>query len=362
MLDEDRGPQLVIIIWIFAFLASAVLCIKVWTRFKILHQSGIEDMFVFLAWVLSIIYSALLTASVHCGLGKHPVAISPADLSHAIELYTVSVPFGVLSVSLPTFAVAIVLHNISAPSPRQAWLLYTIPILHFLTKTHGGLEGFTAFTDIFLAVAPIFAFWKLQLKPKAKILLVLLFSSTTVAAACALVRIAYVSGLGALQDITYTSITHTIWVVIEVNVIIITACVPGLRPFVKHLRGKASRKPLAPPLQIQKESNQNSGASAQPSPVSTRRMEPRSSGSVSHGLQPLDHRASRLAQGTSKFSDVNLQAFEGWRGLDHDVWKAPEAGTDDHHADISSGKGVDGPEPGVIAEEVLVEESRTRSM
>lgn len=51
MLDEDRGPQLVIIIWIFAFLASAVLCIKVWTRFKILHQSGIEDIFVFLAWV-----------------------------------------------------------------------------------------------------------------------------------------------------------------------------------------------------------------------------------------------------------------------------------------------------------------------
>ncbi|KAI4087642.1 MAG: hypothetical protein LQ344_006640 [Seirophora lacunosa] len=318
MLDEDRGPQLVIIIWIFAFLASAVLCIKVWTRFKILHQSGIEDIFVFLAWVLSIIYSALLTASVHWGLGKHPVAISPADLSHAIELYTVSVPFGVLS--------------------------------------------FTAFTDIFLAVAPIFAFWKLQLKPKAKILLVLLFSSTTVAAACALVRITYVSGLAALQDITYTSITHTIWVVIEVDVIIITACVPGLRPFVKHLCDMASRKPLPPPLQIQKESNQNSGASAQPSPVSTRRMEPRSSGSVSHGLQPLDHRASRLAQGTSKFSDVNLQAFEEWRGLDDDVWKAPEAGTGDHPAEIGSGKGVDVPEPGVIAEEVLVEESRTRSM
>ncbi|KAL8962956.1 MAG: hypothetical protein Q9193_000713 [Seirophora villosa] len=325
MLDKDRGPELVIIIWLFAFLASAVLCIKVWTRFKILHQSGIEDMFIFLAWVLSIIYSALLTASVHWGLGKHLVAISSADLSHAIKLYTVSVPFGVLS--------------------------------------------FTAFTDIFLAVAPMFAFWKLRLKPKAKIVLVLLFSSTTVAAACALVRIAYVPGLSTLPDITYTSIIHTIWVVIEVNVIIITACVPGLRPFVKHLRDKVSRKPLPPPMQIQKESNQNSGASAQPSPASIRRMEPRSSGSVSHGLQPPDHRASRLAQGTLKFSDVDLQAFDGWLELNDDVWKAPEAGTPagrrstgDHHADIGSGKGVDVPEPGVIAEEVLVEESRTRSM
>ncbi|KAL9010508.1 MAG: hypothetical protein Q9173_004569 [Seirophora scorigena] len=328
MLNKDRGPQLVIIIWLFAFLASAVLCIKVWTRFKILHRSGIEDIFVLLAWVLSIIYSALLTASVHWGLGKHSVAISPAELSHAIKLYTVSIPFGVLS--------------------------------------------FTAFTDTFLAVVPIFAFWKLHLKPKAKILLVLLFSSTTVAAACALVRIAYVSGLGALQDFTYTSITHTTWVVIEVDVIIITACVPGLRPFVKHLCDKASHKPLPPPLQIQKESKQNSGPSAQTSPVSIRRMEPRSSGSVSHGLQSLDHKASggkSLAQGPSKLSDVDLQAFEGWRGLDEDVWKAPEAGTPaggrstgDHHADIGSGKGVDVPDPGVIAEEVLVEESGTRSM
>lgn len=53
-------------------------------------------------------------------------------------------------------------------------------VVSLIAETHGGPKGFTAFTDIFLAVAPIFAFWKLQLKPKAKILLVLLFSSTTV--------------------------------------------------------------------------------------------------------------------------------------------------------------------------------------
>lgn len=48
---QDRGPSLVIVIWVFAFLTLATVSIKVWTRCKILHRSGIEDLLMFLAWV-----------------------------------------------------------------------------------------------------------------------------------------------------------------------------------------------------------------------------------------------------------------------------------------------------------------------
>lgn len=47
---QDRGPSLVIVIWVFAALSLSVVSIKVWTRMKILHRSGIEDLFIFSGW------------------------------------------------------------------------------------------------------------------------------------------------------------------------------------------------------------------------------------------------------------------------------------------------------------------------
>ena len=50
-LKQDRGPLLLRVIWIFASLAFTVVCCKTWTRFKVLHKSGLEDVFVLLGWV-----------------------------------------------------------------------------------------------------------------------------------------------------------------------------------------------------------------------------------------------------------------------------------------------------------------------
>ncbi|KAL9598279.1 MAG: hypothetical protein Q9219_004580 [cf. Caloplaca sp. 3 TL-2023] len=172
---------------------------------------------------------------------------------------------------------------------------------------------FSAFTDVLLAVVPMVAFCRLKLKRKAKIVLVLLFSTTTIAAACALVCVAYVPKEDTFKDFTYSSITYTIWVVIEGNAIIIAACIPGLRPFVKYLRGRTRRKRLPKPLIINKQINVTSDTSALSSPISPRRMEPRISGSVSHSLHPpirWEYRKESLARIESEGVDLER------RGLD----------------------------------------------
>ena len=51
ILQQDKGPLLVITIWVFGSLALIVVCLNFWTRLKVLHQSGLEDIFVLLAWV-----------------------------------------------------------------------------------------------------------------------------------------------------------------------------------------------------------------------------------------------------------------------------------------------------------------------
>lgn len=48
---QDRGPRLVIVIWVFAALALATVSIRLWARCNILHRLGLEDFLMFFAWV-----------------------------------------------------------------------------------------------------------------------------------------------------------------------------------------------------------------------------------------------------------------------------------------------------------------------
>ncbi|KAI4251708.1 MAG: hypothetical protein LQ352_004696 [Teloschistes flavicans] len=123
------------------------------------------------------------------------------------------------------------------------------------------------------------------------------------AAACAFIRIGYISELGDLKDC---------------NAIIIATCIPGLRPFIKFLRQKYfSRKPRhrPPPLNLHKDVHIASDGSALSTPISARRMEPRSSGSVSSPvLKAPNHKAYRqksLAPILSNnVDDVDFEGFE----------------------------------------------------
>ncbi|KAL8699741.1 MAG: hypothetical protein Q9201_005824 [Fulgogasparrea decipioides] len=363
--------MLLIIIWVFASLALALIGIKVWTRFRILHQSGLEDLFIFSGWVLSIIFGAILTACVHLGLGKHPFAIDPKVIPRVLKLYLISVPFAIFTLSLPPIAVAILLKHLLPPTRHQLWILYGVPILQIVTAVMDVIlifvqcsptstlwdpkPGYTAFTDIFLAVVPIVAFWKLQIKPKAKIVLFLVMSTTAIAAICAIIRIIYVHEIGDLKDYTYSLINHTMWAVLEGNAIIIAACIPGLRPFIKYIRRKQYlRKPNHPaPLNLRKERHLDSDISALPSPVSVRRMEPRSSGSVSSvGLQLPNHKAYRqnsLAPIMSNTGDVEVGVDEGREEGRFVNWQGFVVGDEDREKkmkisdlDKSVGEGADG--------------------
>ncbi|KAL8805241.1 MAG: hypothetical protein Q9200_005513 [Gallowayella weberi] len=260
------------------------------------------------------------------GLGKHPYAIDPTKISQTLKLYTVAVPFGLMVPSLSTLAIAICLNNLIAPTKRQRCILYIFPYLQMVIAIVGIILIFTqckprstlwkpqkgarcldksvllgwvylmsvyvAFVDFFLAIVPLVAFWQLQIKPKAKFILCLLMSGTAI---------------------------------IEGNVIIIAACLPDLRPFVKHVRSKDLVKntlslpsSVPPPLPLGHKTSQHKISDAStslPSPLSPRRMEPRPSGSVSGSLQPPDYKTYRLNSFERLESNQRAQneKFIGWR-------------------------------------------------
>ncbi|KAL8886831.1 MAG: hypothetical protein Q9215_005503 [Flavoplaca cf. flavocitrina] len=356
-LKQDRGPLLLRVIWVFASLALTVVCCKTWTRFKVLRKSGLEDVFVLLGWVTSLTYGSLLTISVRSGLGKHPAAIEPTAILNAILWYERGIPLGMLSVTLPMFAITIVLDNITDPWRRQRRLLYGIPVLNLVirivnvilvftscprTDTPKGLHtgtkcfspvvalyylyfaisefhlrrtsnlmllaayistvGFSAATEIFLTLWPIIAFWRLRLKAKDKIILLLLFSTTAL---------------------------------IEGDAIVITACVPGLRPFIKYLRQKINPSQLPSAIDTPKKSNRNSEITVPASSVSLNRTDEGYPGPPNHKRQATTTEETiRKAKKEEvpipippTAEDVEKQAFEKWRESEDTRWNTEEAKT-----------------------------------
>ena len=93
---------------------------------------------------MSLTYGSLLTISVRSGLGKHPAAIEPTAILNAILWYERGIPLGMLSVTLPMFAITIVLDNITDPWRRQRRLLYGIPVLNLVIRTVNVILLFTS--------------------------------------------------------------------------------------------------------------------------------------------------------------------------------------------------------------------------
>ena len=47
--DDNRGPELLAVIWVFTVLALVVVVAKFYTKVKILHDLGLDDLFIILS-------------------------------------------------------------------------------------------------------------------------------------------------------------------------------------------------------------------------------------------------------------------------------------------------------------------------
>lgn len=262
---DDRGPELVAVTWVFTALATVVVGTKIFTRVKIIKEPALDDFFTILSLVLILTCTSVITASVDAGMGRHAYHLTVAQRVQATKLNFIANPFGIMAYSLPNISVAIFIHRILRLPRTQKWVLYSVTIAQniiagiscvllftqcspteflwnptipakclsstVLTGYSYFVGAYSAFTDILLAIIPIFAFWKLQMKLRTKIGVCLLMGTTALAAICAIVKTSKLNELADLEDFTYGTVDLLIWAVVEADVIIIAACIPALRPF-----------------------------------------------------------------------------------------------------------------------------------
>ncbi|KAI1778659.1 hypothetical protein F4818DRAFT_306297 [Hypoxylon cercidicola] len=264
MAGENRGPELLAIIWVFTVLAVITVGLKLLTRAHMLHALGWDDFFIFFSAILIIICTSIFTYDVHLGMGRHASDLPVEKLGYTVMINFIGNPFGIMAYSFPNISVAILLERLMAPNKWRAIGLYTLTILQCviagiscvllfvqctpseylwnpivpahcfppgtMSRYSYFVGSFTAFTDIVLAIVPIASFWNLQLPKKTKVSLCLVMGCTLFAAICAIVKTTYLNELEDLDDFTYGTVDLIIWAIVEANVIIIAACMPTLRP------------------------------------------------------------------------------------------------------------------------------------
>ncbi|KAI4123453.1 MAG: hypothetical protein LQ338_005250 [Usnochroma carphineum] len=175
---DSAGLDILVVTWVFTGITTVVVCLKIWTRFKIIQQTGLDDILTVIALGFLLAYAPMITVSVHRGLGQHVYYLTPEARTGAIKLALITNPLIYLAASWPNISVAISLNRILVPLPWQVW--------------------------IFAAIATI-------------------------------IRTVYINDPGLTLDFPYTIHKILIWAVIESAFIVIAACIPSLRPFVRVL-------------------------------------------------------------------------------------------------------------------------------
>ncbi|RGP62297.1 hypothetical protein FSPOR_9342 [Fusarium sporotrichioides] len=259
---DSRQTQLCLVAWIFTGMAIVTVLTKLFTTIVIFRRPGWDDLLIVVSLIASIVASALVQASSDLGLGRHTasVAAEPGGVERMVKtkiLQVVRYPFNIMAYSLPNVAILILIERLvgkAKPASRRflrAVVAIQILLAAISVSAKGGcwspdvfnhssyvVSSFTVLTDLVLAVVPIHAFWKLQLKRQEKLEITFMLGLTFLSAVFTIVKATYLYTFNDRTDPLYNVVTLIIWGLIEQNVVIMAASVPTLRPLIRLIKDK----------------------------------------------------------------------------------------------------------------------------
>jgi hypothetical protein len=152
---------------------------------------------------------------------------------------------------IAAFTIAMVFVNaFECPNPSDAW---SVEILFQgagscinLHPLYYGQAGFNIFSDIVILVLPIPVLWGLQMHRNKRLALIGIFSVGGVAVVASCVRVQALYKWSTSIDVPYNGAYILLWSQIEINVAIISASIPSLKPLFKRTFGGSTRNNSTP--------------------------------------------------------------------------------------------------------------------
>ncbi|KAL4955483.1 hypothetical protein BDW69DRAFT_204479 [Aspergillus filifer] len=287
-ISADHGslqPMFLIVMSLLLFLSVVIVSLRLYCRVFRVHKTGVDDILIVAAMGVTIGMSIMNGFHIAIGTGQHleyldlevvliptlkhwyayqlvyPITVGLVKFSILAQYYRI---FEVRNFRLQVIAVGIFvgLYTIICifvnafecrSKPWRAWDPSFPTGCNNLPATYFSTAAITIFTDLVILVMPLPQLMKLNLHRRRKYALIAIFLTGTFASAASIARLNALYKYTVTEDVSYDAIQILLWTQIEVNVAIISASAPSLRPLFNRIFKGSSygrKRPSATPYGV----------------------------------------------------------------------------------------------------------------
>ncbi|KAF3902088.1 hypothetical protein ABW21_db0201828 [Orbilia brochopaga] len=259
---ETRGPMTTAIVISFTAFALVIVTLRTVTRFVIIKRPGLEDYFLVIAMASSIVTGVCQIFQVQYGTGRHFAEVDLADWSTSLKYLFASIVAYNFSLTLTKTAILLQYLRIFTDTGFRVaayFMMFVvfgyateailtaifncIPVQAFWTGDPTAKciprealwfanAGLNIFTDFSIALLPLPVIFKLNMPRRQKIPLMFIFALGFFICIVSILRLRFLIILSRSMDPTWDQPATAYWSAIEMNISIVCACLPALKPLV----------------------------------------------------------------------------------------------------------------------------------
>ncbi|KAK3402655.1 hypothetical protein B0T20DRAFT_4571 [Sordaria brevicollis] len=264
---SEPAVAVVVVDIIFTTLAFITVCFRLFTRTVLVKNVGSDDYYIAGSMAASIAYLTVIMIQIKAGLGRHLKSLDEVvgflyALWATIWIYSLALMFVKMSITVQCYRV------FRTPSMQKFFKIYFVLVVIYGLWTVFGTfftcwpinlwweavrgpqaprgmcmdkniitfvnAGINILSDLVLAIVPIPLLWKLQIPRRQKIVLTSLFGLGTFASVMSIVRLFSLKQIASAPDVEQSvmGVSIAIWSCIEVNIAIMCASAPALKPLI----------------------------------------------------------------------------------------------------------------------------------
>ncbi|KAL8810886.1 MAG: hypothetical protein Q9200_002234 [Gallowayella weberi] len=242
-LVESRGGELVATVTVMMIIASIAVLLRLYARRISASRFGKDDYMIIVALITSFVKTDQATQVLFgCSITATKLSILffynrlfPSRTFHLVSLVTI--------IASILWWVGVILTSFLHCRPFAYYWDRSIPGGYCVNDNLIGytITSFNIVTDLVVLVLPIPWLWGMNMAVPKRMAVVGLFVLGSFVCIAGIIRLPFLSEL-QLSDITYTSVSVGVWISVECNIGILSACLPILRPLFST---KYSSSPVA---------------------------------------------------------------------------------------------------------------------
>ncbi|KAL9639431.1 MAG: hypothetical protein Q9204_001090 [Flavoplaca sp. TL-2023a] len=272
--DENLGPTIIIINVIVFTASMLIIILRIFTRLCLTKNFGWDDVFMVLTGVLNVVGMGFVGTEVANGLGRKRYYLEPASYKKFLKYdyldwVQVFLTLMISKISICLFLLrlssfrkirlglhAMNIFLVTSHIPLTFLIVFQCsPISKYWRNPHDGpgkcfskdtvahiiiVQGvFSIVSDFILAGFPIVLLWNVQLGKRTKLGLCMLMGLGVITAGICIGRTA-LSGQVKSMDVSWAGVPNALARVFEINLGIIAACMPIMKPFVRYVKARAT--------------------------------------------------------------------------------------------------------------------------